>query len=148
MPARGWGEHDAAHDNWIALDIVAAISRVVGPGDLEIRYVLAVDLVQRREPRSAVVPVRAMPGEKSLALSRRVGIGWREFLGFCGRDNLIEWQFFALFRIFQGPIFARSGAGVCARAFIPELGHPPPQPAQIFLEKDLPQFITIIHNND
>src|SRR5437899_7283340 len=139
MPARGWGEHDTVHDNWIALDIVAAISRVVGPGDLEIRYVLAVDLVQRREPRSAVVPVRAMPGEKSLAL--RAAIGWREFLGFCCRDNLIEWQFFALFRIFHGPIFRRSGSGLCARAFIPELGHQPLKPAQIFLETDLRIFI-------
>src|SRR5206468_13107300 len=52
---RRWGEHYAVHNNGIALDIVAAISRVVGPNDLEIRHVLAVDLVQRRESRTAIV---------------------------------------------------------------------------------------------
>ena len=85
-----------------------------------------------------------MPGEKSRAL--RAAIGWREFLGFCCRDNLIEWQFFALFRIFHGPIFRRSGSGLCARAFIPELGHQPLKPAQIFLETDLRIFISVIQN--
>ena len=39
--------HHVAHDDGIALDIVAAILGMIDPGNLQIGHILAVDLIQR-----------------------------------------------------------------------------------------------------
>jgi len=66
-------EHGVADDDRIALNIVAAIARMVNPGDLKIGDVLAIDLIQSGVARPAVVTMGTMPGEESFAVRTAIG---------------------------------------------------------------------------
>ena len=95
-------EHNTVHNDGVALNIVARIERVIGPGDLEIGNVLPINLVERRVARAAVVAMRSVPGKECLAL--RTTVCGRQFFGPGGRNDLVQRQLFSGNSIFDCPI--------------------------------------------
>jgi len=84
------------------MNIVAAIARMVNPGDLKIGDVLAIDLIQSGVARPAVVTMGTMPGEESFAV--RTAIGAALTLPFGAGMIWLERQLLACGRIFDRPI--------------------------------------------
>ena len=109
IPALCGHDHDISDNDRVAFQGIAraggasgGVFRMISPRPLQIRNVLAIDLIQRGVARPPIVTMRPLPGQESLPF--RIAVGRRQFLRTRGGDGLIKRKLFALRGILHGPI--------------------------------------------